>query len=359
MSTHVAAVILGLDPRVFLLFGHAERSATKTGSRVKPEKVSAEHREEPRRGLRVAVSLAVFALATLPALAQTSPIPRTGDGRPDFHGYWFTGFITPMERPDGITSLAVAPENAASLVARLMEDLDEGEVYDPEFDSNSIAPALLDMNGELRSSRIVVPPDGQLPLTALAKAALDGEESGFDNPENRPPPERCIEGLVNAPLASSFLMVPLQLVQTRDAVVMMMEDMEPARIVTLTTPPRPDALRTRSGQSRGRWEGDTLVVETDRFNIAAKQGITWSGGAFITSDSKVIERFTLTSTDTLLYRFTVEDLSVYTKPWRAEYMFKRIRRPAYEYACHEANHALVHILLAARLGKQEIKLSAQ
>ena len=158
MSTHVAAVILGLDPRVFLLFGHAERSATKTGSRVKPEKVSAEHREEPRRGLRVAVSLAVFALATLPALAQTSPIPRTGDGRPDFHGYWFTGFITPMERPDGITSLAVAPENAASLVARLMEDLDEGEVYDPEFDSNSIAPALTDLNGVHPETACVGPP---------------------------------------------------------------------------------------------------------------------------------------------------------------------------------------------------------
>ncbi len=73
----------------------------------------------------------------------------------------------------------------------------------------------------------------------------------------------------------------------------------------------------------------------------------------------MIERFTLTSADTLLYQFTVDDLSVYTKPWHAEYMLKRIRRPAYEYACHEANHALVHVLLAARLGKQEMKPSAQ
>lgn len=305
--------------------------------------------------MRMLLACLAMTLAAAPALAQPSPIPRTPEGRPDFHGYWFTGFITPMERSDGITSLTVAPENAPSLIAKLMESLDEGEVYDPEFDNNTIAPALLEMNGELRSSRIVEPSDGQLPLTALAKAALETDESGFDNPENRPPPERCMEGVVNAPLTASFLMIPLQLVQTSDAVVLMMEDMEPARIVTLSGPPSPDALRTRSGQSRGRWDGDTLVVETDRFDIATKQGLTWSGGAFLTDDSKVIERFTLTGPDALLYQFTVEDPSVYTKPWRAEYMLKRIVRPAYEYACHEANHALVHILLAARLGRQEEK----
>jgi len=303
--------------------------------------------------MRALLASLALALATAPALAQPATIPRTAEGRPDFHGYWFTGFITPMQRPDSITSLTVAPENAPSLIAKLMEQLDEGEVYDPEFDHNTIAPALLTMNGELRSSRIVEPADGQLPLTALAKAALNSGEDGFDNPENRPPPERCMDGVVNAPLTSSFLMIPLQFIQTRDAVVLMMEDMEPARIVSLTAPPRPDALRTRSGQSRGRWEGDTLVVETARFDIVAKQGITWSGGAFLTDDSKVIEHFTLTSPDALLYQFTVEDPSVYTKPWRAEYMLKRIARPAYEYACHEANHALIHILLAARLGKQE------
>lgn len=303
--------------------------------------------------MRVLVACLAATLAVAPALAQPALIPRTSDGRPDLHGYWFTGFITPMQRSKGVTGLTVAPENAASLIARLMEQRDEGEVYDPEFDSNTVAPALLSMNGELRSSQVVEPADGRLPLTALAKAALNGGEEGFDNPEDRPPPERCMEGVVNAPLTSSFLMIPLQFVQTRDAVVLMMEDMEPSRIVTLSAPPRPDALRTRSGQSRGQWEGDTLVVETDRFNIAAKQGITWSGGAFLTSDSKVIERFTLTSADTLLYQFTVEDPSVYTRPWRAEYALKRITRPAHEYACHEANHALVHILLAARLGKQE------
>ena len=303
--------------------------------------------------MRVLVACLAATLAVAPALAQPSTIPRTPDGQPDLHGYWFTGFITPMQRSRGVTGLTVAPENAASLIAKLMEQRDEGEVYDPEFDSNTVVPALLSMNGELRSSLVVEPADGRLPLTALAKAALNGREEGFDNPEDRPPPERCMEGVVNAPLTSSFLMIPLQFVQTRDAVVLMMEDMEPSRIVTLSTPPRPDALRTRSGQSRGQWEGDTLVVQTDRFNIAAKQGITWSGGAFLTSDSKVIERFTLTGADTLLYQFTVEDPSVYTKPWRAEYVLNRIARPAYEYACHEANRALTHILLAARLGKKE------
>ncbi len=305
--------------------------------------------------MRAFLAFLALTLAAAPALAQPSPIPRTAEGRPDFHGYWFSGFLTPMERPDNFPTLAVPPESAASLIAKLREETDEGELYDPEFDTNTTTPALLDINGELRSSWLVEPADGQLPLTSLAKAALKGDDSGFDNPENRPPPERCMDGLVNAPIAASFLLIPLQLVQTRDAVVMMMEDIDPARIVTLSTPSRPDALRTRSGQSRGWWDGDTLVVETDRFAIASKQGLTWSGGAFLTSDSKVIERFSLAGADTLLYQFTVEDPSLYTKPWRAEYVWKRIPRPAYEYACHEANHALIHILTAARLGKQDEK----
>jgi len=204
--------------------------------------------------MRAVLAFVAVALATTPAFAQHSTIPRTAEGRPDFHSYWFTGFITPMERPDGITDLTVAPDNAASPIAKLIEDRDEGEVCDPEFDSNTIAPALLELNGELRSSRIVEPADGQLPLTALAKAALTGGGSSLDNPENRPPPERCMQGVVNAPLTSSFLMIPLQLVQTRDPFVLMMEDLEPARIVTLSAPARPDALRTRGGESRGKWE---------------------------------------------------------------------------------------------------------
>jgi hypothetical protein len=235
----------------------------------------------------------------------------------------------------------------------MLELVDEGEVYDPEFDTNPVAPALLEMNGELRSSLLIEPADGKLPLTALAQAALKADQPRFDDPENRPVPERCIDSLVNAPMGASFLLIPLQVVQTSDSVVFVMEDIDPARIVTLGGPARPDELRSRGGQSRGKWEGDTLVVETGGHAVVDPRGLVWRGGAFVTEDSRVIERLSLLSADALLYQFTIEDPSLYTKPWRAEYVMKRIPRPVYEYACHEGNHSLIHILTAARLGKQE------
>jgi hypothetical protein len=301
--------------------------------------------------MRAAAGL--LALLAAPALAQPAAIPRTADGRPDFHGYWFSGFLTPMERPDKVSALTVGPEDEAMIIAMMKEELKEGEVYDPEFDTTTTPSRLLRIGGENRSSLLVEPADGKLRLTALAEAALNREGPEFDNPEERPKAERCLDSLASAPLAPSWLLISMQLVQTRDALVIVLEDMNPVRIVSMSAAPRPDAIRTRGGQSRGRWDGDTLVVETDRFAISASQGLTWSGSALITADSKVIERFSLVDADTIHYQFTIEDPSLYRLPWRAEYQIERIARPVYEYACHEANHALIHILTAARLGKQE------
>lgn len=145
---------------------------------------------------------------------------------------------------------------------------------------------------------------------------------------------------------------PLQIVQTPDVVVIAMEDMEPLRVVSLTDAPQHEAL-LRGGQSRGRWEDDTFVIETDSLSISDPGGLTWRGGAFVTTDSRVIERFRLLSADLLLYRFTIEDPSLYKAPWLAEYVLKRVASPVYEYACHEGNYAMTNILTAARLGRQE------
>lgn len=293
--------------------------------------------------------------AILPAEASgQSSVPRTADGKPDLHGYWFSGFLTPLQRPADLNvGLVVPPDQAAGVIEKLIARLREGEVYDPEFDSNAVPPALLEMDGELRSSLVVEPADGQLPLTSLAKAVIEAGEEGFDNPEDRPDPERCVGGLVNAPMAPSWLLIPLQIVQTPDAILLAVEDMEPARIVPFSGPAQPAVTRSRSGQSRGRWEGDTLVVETDRFAIASPQVLGWRGEAVVTADSKVIERFSLLAAGALHYEFTIEDPSLYNKPWRAEYVLRRIPRPVYEYACHEGNHSLIHILTAARMGRQE------
>lgn len=298
---------------------------------------------------------ALAVLAAAPALAQESaaPIPRAPDGRPDLHGYWFSGFLTPLERPDGVTGLIVPPDGQAAMIEKLIAEQSEGEVYDPENDANAVPRALLEMDGALRSSWLIEPADGKLPLTTLAKAALERDGPKYDDPENRPAPERCIDGLVNAPMAASSLMIPLQIVQMPGVMVLAMEDMEPLRIVSLTDPPQRDALRSRGGQSRGRWEDDTFVIETDSLSISDPGGLTWRGGAFVTTDSRVIERFRLLSADLLLYRFTIEDPSLYKAPWLAEYVLKRIASPVYEYACHEGNYAMTNILTAARLGRQK------
>jgi hypothetical protein len=300
-------------------------------------------------------ALAQSALAQSEAKPAYAP-PRTADGKPDLQGYWLTGFVTPLERPDKIPGLIVPPEKTAETLKLLKEMSSEGEVYDPEFDYNPLPAALLQLNGERRSSLIVEPADGKLPLTALATAVLDQFKFNYDDPEGRPSPERCIDGLVNAPLATLPLLIPLQIVQTPDTILLVMEDLDPARLVALADSPGKDTPATRNGRSRGHWEGDTLVVETSQFKLTDKAGLTFRGsGAFITSDSRVIERFTLTSPETMHYQFTIEDPSLYSKPWRAEFAFTRTPHAVTEYACHEGNRSMINILTAARLNRQTKK----
>lgn len=300
-----------------------------------------------------AILVGIALVCAQPAFAQAYSPPRTADGKPDLQGYWLTGFLTPMERPDKLTSLVIPAEKKDETIALIKEMNSEGEVYDPEIDYNPLAPALLEMGGELRSSLIVEPADGKLPLTSLAKAVLEQFKFNYDDPEGRPSSERCMDGLVNAPLAGLPLLIPLQVVQTPDAIVLAMEDMDPVRIVALAAHPGGDSSATRSGHSRGHWEGDTLVVETSGFNLTDKAGLTFrSTGAIITSDSRIIERFRLTSPETMHYEFTVEDPSLYTKPWRAEFVLRRTHHAATEYACHEGNRSMIHILTAARLNRQ-------
>jgi hypothetical protein len=292
-------------------------------------------------------------LAAAPsALAQASDIPRTSDGRPDLHGFWVAAFITPMERPDGF-DLVVPPERVAEAVKEMTPEI--GEVTDPEIHFNPFPTNLLEMNGAFRSSTIIEPADGKLPFTALAQAAINRYKSAFDNPEERPGAERCLDSLIHPPLQAISLLIPIQIVQTPAALALLTEDIDPGRIVTMNATPQPDVIRTRSGESRGRWDGDTLVIETDHFLVEQPTGIEWRNAALITEDSRTIERFRPLSADSLLYQFTVEDPSLYKQPWLAEFIVTRTQRPVYEYACHEGNHGIMNILGAARLGKQEEK----
>ncbi len=301
-------------------------------------------------GRWVGVSLcAVLALA-VPALAQ---VPRTPDGHPDFQGVWDANFVTQLERPDGVADLVVAPGDAAEVVKKLIYKPDG--VYDPDIDYFS-PDQLLSVNGELRSSWLIEPRDGHLPLTHLAMAAKDAAftlfKSGYDNPEERPPSERCVVSLGYPPLQAVSFVIPSQIVQTPDAIVIWTEDTDGARIIHMTGPEPPEAIRTRQGYSRGHWEGDTLVVVTTGFAAQDPGGLLLHSDIPLGEGSRVTERFALQADGELLYRFTAADPDLYNRPWLAEYTLKRLDGRLYEYACHEGNDGMTGALRAARMGRQ-------
>ena len=301
---------------------------------------------------------ALLLLATAPAFAQTASIPRAPDGHPDLQGFWSSHFMTPLERPDDIKDLIVPRDQLATVLKKITPEI--GEVFDPEIAFNPFPDALLEMNGELRSSMIIVPTDGKLPYTSLAKATMNHFKAVYDNPEDRPGAERCTESMNYAPYMINSELIPHQIVQTPANIVLTTEDLDPARIVALDGPHSssnvpPDTVRSLAGYARGKWDGDTLVVTTDHIRITDQRGVTWRGGAMATEDSRIIERFSLISADQLLYQFTIEDPSLYNKPWLGEYVMTRSLRPVWEYACHEGNHGIVGILTAARMGRQEEK----
>ena len=287
------------------------------------------------------------------ARAQSYEPPRTADGHPDLHGVWGTGFFTGLERPDGVKDLVVSSESAKKLAAEALGHVPQ--VVDP--DANFIQHfQLAVVKGEARTSLLVIPADGKLPLTdaakKTAKAVAEQTEYSFDNPEERDSWERCLIGGGQAPTRPQHGFVPMQIVQTRDAIVMMTEDVGGLRVIHMTGAPPPDALRSLEGYSAGRWEGDTLVVETT--HLRPDDPFRWTVDAIVMvgPNSRVIERFTRVSDTELVEQFTVEDPGLYTTPWLAEFSMTRTDKPAYEYACHESNYALTNILVAARLGRQ-------
>ncbi len=315
----------------------------------------------PNASARIASGLGFLIFATLSgstAFAQVSAsppkaIPRQADGHPDLQGVWDADFITQLERPDGVDALGVTPDKVAEIVTKLTHT--PKGVYDP--DNDYFKPSkLLAVNGALRSSWLVEPADGRLPYTALAKAALDAAEkafkSGYDNPEERPASERCISSLGHPPLQAISAVIPSQIVQTPEALIVWTEDTDGARIIHLTGASPPDAIRTRAGYSAGRWEGDTLVVETTHFTAHDPGGALLRDSIVLGRGSRITERFSLQSDGDLLYQFTVTDADLYDRPWLAEYTLMRKPDHVYEYACHEGNRGMINILKAARVGRQ-------
>jgi hypothetical protein len=294
----------------------------------------------------------------LAPLAGAQPIPRASDGRPDFSGNWISPWTTTLERGPASTTLVISAEEGAKLKDAFISGLHQTDPLGASFIWDLTGP--VQVRGETRSSLIVDPPDGKLPYTAEGRArrAAFRPMAGEEDPEQRSLTERCLmAGSGYAPFMSIPASNLRQVVQTRDHVLFFTESFGQLRIVPLDG--RSGPVIPRGGASKGRWEGDTLVIETagigetDRFRVAP---LSTFG---ISPATRITERFSYAGPDEIHYAFTVEDPLIYTRPWAAELTLKRSSGRVFEWACHEGNYSLANILRGARVAEGRVAKAAK
>ena len=312
------------------------------------------------------VAAAFLALAALPAAAQSGAAPepmRTPDGQPDISGIFTFRTLTPLQRPSALEgqetlSLEEAAAFEASERTRLNRDLFDpiagapSAGYQPRAEGGVLSynefwyERGVELTSDKRTSLVVDPPDGRIPFRPEYQAAsrirrLNNRNGFADSYTDRTLADRCIMGFnAGPPMVSSAYNNNVQILQVPGYVVVFNEMVHNARIIPLDGRPHGD-LRQWSGDSRGRWEGETLVVETRNFLRE-----TSLGGS--SRDTHVVERFRRVDPDTVLYEFTVEDPNNFTRPWTAMMPLRRTDGTLFEYACHEGNYGLEGILAGAR-----------
>jgi hypothetical protein len=303
--------------------------------------------------LLAASTLASHAQDAPPAKARAATFnpPRTPDGRPDMQGYWTNATYTPFERPaefkdQEFFTEAQAIDYAKRAQERFLSQPDDDAHYD-----NSIWMTEKGAKGltTLRTS-IVDEPGGKMPpMNAEGRARGDERTVArrkvdiMASAQNRGLSERCIYwGHEGPPLLPTGYNSNLQIWQSPGEFVVVPEMMPVARVVPLDGRAHVGtAIRSLRGDSRGRWEGDTMVVETTNFtDRTAFRGAS--------EYLKVTERFTLVDADTIRYQFTIEDPHTWDRPWKGEYPMRRTTDAIYEYACHEGNYGMPNILKAQR-----------
>lgn len=312
--------------------------------------------------------------------------PRLKIGQPDLQGFWTNTTLTKLTRPAGVTSLVYSEEEVAKLEQEMVDEIAEGNAptaadapaeyvipknIKPEYLAGGGATGgynrfwidpgnhVMRVNGEPRSS-IITTPTGTAPARKAGASPAPAPEppafvkllgpapprgQSFDNPESRAT-ERCIVSFgrnAGPPMfANGFYNNSYQIVQSPEHVVIATEMVHDARIVRLNSKHRTDDIRPYFGDAIGWWDGDTLVVETTHIPQSQQFMGSWK-------DLKVTERFRRVADDRLYYGFTIEDPTLWDKPWGGEYEFATLNGKMYEYACHEGNYALHGILEGARV----------
>jgi hypothetical protein len=291
------------------------------------------------------------------AAARTWKVARTPDGQPDLQGFWTNTTFTPLERPKNVTKEFYTKEEALELVKTLAaaegEQTEPGTIADVHYDFTQFGLDRSQGGGalNLRTSLIVDPPDGRLPplsaegqkRAAERAAARKRMGAATDAVQNQSLSVRCIiMDRAGPPMLPGAYNNNYQIVQTPGNVMILVEMIHHVRVIPLDGRPHlPENVRQWMGDYRGRWEGDTLVVETTNFtDKTAFQGSS--------EKMRLTERFTRVDEDTVMYKFTVDDPATWTRPWSAELPMKKTIGPLFEHACHEANYGLYNTLAGAR-----------
>jgi hypothetical protein len=304
-----------------------------------------------------------------PALKTTEPWtpPRTPDGHPDLHGFWTNATITPLERSKELGNKEFYTEAEAKDVERQFrfkaENQPKDDIHydDRTWQDESYGKGLTNR----RTSMIFDPPDGKLPplsekgkqravLVAKAAKAREAAASYTD----RTLAERCITwGNEGPPMIGATYNANMQIEQTGDSIAIFHELMHGYRVIPMDGRPHlPPGIQQMGGDSRGHWDGDTLIVDTtnfsDKTNFRGPPSNTRQD-IFSSPEMHVVERFKMIDAETIAYSFTVEDPGTWSKPWSGELYMHRFEGPIYEYACHEGNYGLANILEAARKRDRE------
>jgi hypothetical protein len=330
--------------------------------------------------LVVSVAIAISAATSVAAAQAVSDngytAPRTAWGHPDLQGNWTNSTLTPLERPAGLGPVYTPQQVAeieraaeARLVASTLPSDPNREAPPVGGDGSTGAAGMVGgydgvyidrgegvaiVNGEPRTSLVTFPENGRVPSTRPEVAEWRAEQAAarrgmgqYDHPELRPLGERCVISFgsnAGPPmLPNGFYNNNYTIVQNEDHVLIMAEMVHDARVIRLGDGPRLSSeVRPYFGDSWGRWEGETLVVETTNFHPNQRFRSNPS------DNLKVIERFTRVDEETILYEFTIDDPAVYTEVWGGQVPMRRFDDRVYEYACHEGNYAMYNILSGAR-----------
>jgi hypothetical protein len=276
-------------------------------------------------------------------------------------GVWSNLSETPLERPAEFDGLTTSDAHAAAYVAGVLkqdDDLGEG-VGKSEWLAHG--GGMTRIGGKARTSLIVAPADGRLPFSEAGKAlvqdAMKNRLTRTEGPEVRPPPERCLKagwGANAVPMLPAGDNGGYRIVQGGDTIAIWTASGREPRIIRIGRQVHlADFIRPWMGDSIGHWEGRTLVVETTNRNPG--ESFISPRPMYISSEAKVVERFTRLSAGEILYAFTVTDPTTYTRPWQGEEIWRALKAPLFEFACHEGNYAAANILAGARAEERAAK----